>query len=367
MRELRESADEKSLYALRQAWFGLGRRGSGAHRCAACPFASSRPRRGNATTPSRNCCGQPARTDPDAGAGRWQRAVRKRRNPHPSRPGAIRTAACCHAMRRRARRRCADWCSSPRTAMPRSASSIFRSAGAPTPTTTTRSRIASAPARGRACIAIGRCSPTCSRRALAWRRRLGALDLHAAVVSKWSGARKHLAAAAADVLCDAATHRRASEGRAQCSPITGRPQIGASIAPARAIRPAIRRAQCGLGRNDGRAPAPVLPVVYNARVACRAFAHARAVEPNAMRILLSNDDGYFAPGLERLAADARAARRDHRRRARARPQRRLEFADARPAADGAARAQRLPVRQRHADRLRAPRGDRAARRTCPTW
>ena len=30
--------------------------------------------------------------------------------------------------------------------------------------------------------------------------------------------------------------------------------------------------------------------------------HARAAEINAMRILLSNDDGYFAPGLERLAA-----------------------------------------------------------------
>ena len=58
---------------------------------------------------------------------------------------------------------------------------------------------------------------------------------------------------------------------------------------------------------------------------------------------------------------ARAARRDHGRRAGARPQRRVELADARPAADGAARAQRLPVRQRHADRLRASRGDRTAR------
>jgi 5'-nucleotidase len=43
--------------------------------------------------------------------------------------------------------------------------------------------------------------------------------------------------------------------------------------------------------------------VYNAAIARRTCAVARAVEPTAMRILLSNDDGYFAPGLERLAAD----------------------------------------------------------------
>ena len=61
------------------------------------------------------------------------------------------------------------------------------------------------------------------------------------------------------------------------------------------------------------------------------------------------------------ARGARDACRDHRRRARARPQRRLELADARPPADGAARAERLPVRQRHADRLRPSRGHRPAR------
>ena len=93
----------------------------------------------------------------------------------------------------------------------------------------------------------------------------------------------------------------------------------------------------------------------------------RSRRPDPMRILLSNDDGYFAPGHRAPRRGARAARRDHRRRAGARPQRRFELADARPAADGAPRAQRLPVRQRHADRLRPPRGHRPARRRCPTW
>ena len=85
-----------------------------------------------------------------------------------------------------------------------------------------------------------------------------------------------------------------------------------------------------------------------------------------MRILLSNDDGYFAPGLERLAA-ALAPRAEITVVApEARPQRRVELADARSAAHRAPRAERLPVRQRHADRLRASRGHRSARSSCPT-
>ena len=34
----------------------------------------------------------------------------------------------------------------------------------------------------------------------------------------------------------------------------------------------------------------------------RPGAHAKPLHANPMRILLSNDDGYFAPGLEHLAA-----------------------------------------------------------------
>ena len=43
---------------------------------------------------------------------------------------------------------------------------------------------------------------------------IGSLDLYAAVVSKWSGARKHLEAERPALLRDAAAHRSAPEGRA---------------------------------------------------------------------------------------------------------------------------------------------------------
>ena len=81
-----------------------------------------------------------------------------------------------------------------------------------------------------------------------------------------------------------------------------------------------------------------------------------------MRILLSNDDGYFAPGLERLAA----ALAPHAEITVVAPERDRSGASNSLTLDrpliGAPRAQRLPVRQRHADRLRASRGHRAARR-----
>ncbi len=57
-----------------------------------------------------------------------------------------------------------------------------------------------------------------------------------------------------------------------------------------------------------------------------------------MRILLSNDDGYFAPGMERLAAELAPQADITVVAPGTRPQWRVEFADARPAADGAARA-----------------------------
>ena len=108
------------------------------------------------------------------------------------------------------------------------------------------------------------------------------------------------------------------------------------------------------------------PARYNSRRSrCAAFdAHRQHEQARTapMRILLSNDDGYFAPGLEHLAAALAPHAEHHGRRARARPQRRVQFADARPAAVGAPRAERLPVRQRHADRLRSSCGDRTARR-----
>ncbi len=56
-------------------------------------------------------------------------------------------------------------------------------------------RSASARARRRGCITCGTCSPTRFPRSLSSPASApGALDLMAAVVSKWSGARKHLAA-----------------------------------------------------------------------------------------------------------------------------------------------------------------------------
>jgi len=48
---------------------------------------------------------------------------------------------------------------------------------------------------------------------------------------------------------------------------------------------------------------PSQPLVYNAPLLAAQLVRVRATLTNAMRILLSNDDGYFAPGLERLAAD----------------------------------------------------------------
>jgi 5'-nucleotidase len=60
----------------------------------------------------------------------------------------------------------------------------------------------------------------------------------------------------------------------------------------------------------GNSPLPTtaaaVRLVYNAAHARRARTSACALagpKSNAMRILLSNDDGYFAPGLERLAAE----------------------------------------------------------------
>jgi 5'-nucleotidase len=84
-------------------------------------------------------------------------------------------------------------------------------------------------------------------------------------------------------------------------------------------------------------------------------------DSGAMRILLSNDDGYFAPGLEHLAAALAPHAEITVVAPGARPQRRVELAHARSAAVGATRAERLPVRQRHAHRLRSPRGHRPAR------
>jgi 5'/3'-nucleotidase SurE len=86
-----------------------------------------------------------------------------------------------------------------------------------------------------------------------------------------------------------------------------------------------------------------------------------------MRILLSNDDGYFAPGIEILARTLSdlaeitvvAPERD---RSGASNSLTLD----RPLATASGR-QRLSFRQRHSNRLRAPRGDRHARATCPTW
>ena len=110
----------------------------------------------------------------------------------PSRRSRIRTAASCRASLRRAPRRCAASCSLPPTAIRRSASSTFPSAGVPMPTTTTRSRSAFAPGPGRDCTSTGRCSPTSfPPRPYLCGESLGALDIHAAVVSRWAGTRKH--------------------------------------------------------------------------------------------------------------------------------------------------------------------------------
>ena len=86
-----------------------------------------------------------------------------------------------------------------------------------------------------------------------------------------------------------------------------------------------------------------------------------------MRILISNDDGYFSPGIEALAEVAAGVRRSDRHRPRARSQRRVQLADARPAAVGAGGRQRLPLPERHPDRLRARRRHRAARSASPIW
>ena len=84
-----------------------------------------------------------------------------------------------------------------------------------------------------------------------------------------------------------------------------------------------------------------------------------------MRILLSNDDGYFAPGLEHLAA----ALAPHAEITVVAPERDRSGASNSLTLDrpliGAARAQRLSLRQRHADRLRPPRGHRVSSTTLP--
>ena len=82
-----------------------------------------------------------------------------------------------------------------------------------------------------------------------------------------------------------------------------------------------------------------------------------------MRILLSNDDGYFAPGLAALAEALVVTGGDRRRCARTRPQRRQQLADARPAAAGAPLPQRLSiVNGTPTDCVHLAR-DRAARQT----
>ena len=80
-----------------------------------------------------------------------------------------------------------------------------------------------------------------------------------------------------------------------------------------------------------------------------------------MKILVSNDDGYFAPGIAALA-EALAPLGEITVVA---PERDRSGASNSLTLDRplmrAPRAQRLPLRQRHADRLRPHRGDRAAR------
>ena len=93
--------------------------------------------------------------------------------------------------RRRARRCCAASCSSRPTAMPRSASSTIPSAGARTPTTPTRKRIR-AGTRARLHRYWEMFADLFPARPYLGGEPLGALDLLAAVVSKWSGTRAHL-------------------------------------------------------------------------------------------------------------------------------------------------------------------------------
>jgi 5'-nucleotidase len=80
-----------------------------------------------------------------------------------------------------------------------------------------------------------------------------------------------------------------------------------------------------------------------------------------MKILLSNDDGYQAPGIVALYEAIRDLGEVEGGRAGAQQQREVERADAARAAVRERGGQRLPLRQRHAGGLRAHRADGPAR------
>ena len=135
--------------------------------------------------------------------------------------------------------------------------------------------------------------------------------------------------------------------------------------------------EAAAARREGRRPADARPA-HAAHAGAReerldaALACSRNSSRRGCRIAPREN-----PGLQRrrlLRAGHYAARRGAAPAGRgdgggagARPLRRLQLADARPAAHRAARAERLLLGERHADRLRAHRGHRPARLHCPTW
>ncbi len=135
--------------------------------------------------------GEPARSRADAGPSRRQCADRECCDPHAPRRRVPGERAAPRRTLLRARRPSAASCTSRRTAMRRSASSTIPSAGA-RPATTRRPSV-SVRARVRSCTATGRSSRTrFPARPYLGGENLGALDLLAAVVSRWSGTRAHL-------------------------------------------------------------------------------------------------------------------------------------------------------------------------------
>ena len=128
-------------------------------------------------------------------------------------------------------------------------------------------------------------------------------------------------------------------------------------------RPARRRcrgkADSGnLGRDytGGARPAAAFPEKHQRTNGGRISVYMR-------RILVTNDDGYFSPGIEALAAALARARRGDDRRAAERSE--CGRTRAHPAAAAAARADSRAclLRRRHADRLRQRRHRRSARRS----
>ena len=187
--------DTNPAHALRLPRLRLGRHRDGAARRRPALHRGARLDLGRRFRAGRAAAREPAGPDPDPGAARRQRDDGERRDPDP--PGAAASRACCRPTLRRGRRRCAAWSSSPPTATAPSASATTPSAG-PRPHRRPR-KPRCVPPRGCSCTAAGTSLPTVLP-ASPWLSgaQPGALDFLAVVVSRWSGARAHLAASRPD-------------------------------------------------------------------------------------------------------------------------------------------------------------------------